>query len=339
MSRSIHTILKRSNVTLALGAAALLATTGCDGYELQVGEAESAAGSVDLTGAATPVEEEVLEFAALTTDNTGHLDILILAEDGEVTNRIETEYRSEVGPEASEHSLLFHSEEDAFFVTSRDEGWQSLILRIEWDGSVSEFARPSVNPMYRIDVARDGGIVVAAEYDLVKLDLDGVEVARDHNNEACWVDVVGNSNAFGGPVAADIMGASEEGPILGVWDIEESEPFTDGPFGIGSTSVVGENGSRDKILGQDEAGALWMSGRSGQVSRSDDGESTMVGQVDELFEGAFSVRALESAGPDSVYVLLDGGPASQVGQVHADGTSELLFEYGDTLLNDMVVLP
>ena len=36
---------------------------------------------------------------------------------------------------------------------------------------------------------------------------------------------------------------------------------------------------------------------------------------------------------------MDGGPASQVGQIHADGTAEVLFEYSGSLLNDMVVLP
>jgi len=340
MSRSIHTILKRSHFTLALGAAALVATSGCiqpQPIGFEPGDLEDPNGSVDLTGAGSGEEEAALEFAALTFDADGSIEIVILNEAGETVERIDTDYRSAIGAEASEHSLMHHSE-DFFLVTSRTEDWGALILRVDWDGSVSEFARPEANPMYRIDEAPDGGVIVAAEYDLVKLDLNGVEVARDHNNQACWTDVVASPNSFSGAVAADVMGSTPEGPVLAVWQIDEDNRFTDMESGT-ATSSIGENSRRDDILGQDEIGAFWMTGRSGQLTRSNDSEITELGRIEEIFPGAFNARAVESAGPESVYVLMDGGPASQVGQVNADGASELLFEYSDSLLNDMVVLP
>jgi len=333
MSRTIHTLLTRSHFTLALGAAALVATSGCiQPQPIGFGELEDPNASVDLSSAEA---EEVLEFAALTTDEEGHLDIVILSEDGETTQRIETDYRSVVGPEASEHSLIHHSE-DFFLVTSRTEDWGALILRIDWDGTVSEFAQPAASPMYRIDEARDGGILIAAEYDLVKLDLDGVEIARDRSNSACWTDVVGAPNAYEAPVAADVMGATEAGPVLAVWEIDADNPTTGA--GTAATSAIGSNNDADKILGQDESGALWVTGRTGSVNRSQDGANTWIGRVNELFEGAFMARAIESAGEQSVYVLIDGGPASQVGHLNADGESQVLFDYSDSLLVDLIVL-
>ena len=149
MSRSIQTILKRSHFTLALGAAALVATSGCiqpQPIGFEPGGLDDPSGSVDLTGAGSGEEEAALEFAALTFDADGSIEIVILNEAGETVERIDTDYRSAIGAEASEHSLMHHSE-DFFLVTSRTEDWQSLILRIDWDGTVSEFARPSVNPM------------------------------------------------------------------------------------------------------------------------------------------------------------------------------------------------
>jgi len=341
MSRTIHTILTRSHFTLALGAAALVATSGCQlPPGLEFGELEDPNGSVNFTPGDdpdAPEEEDVLQFAALTSDADGSIEIVVLNEAGETVERIDTDYRSAMGAESSEHSLMYHSE-DFFLVTSRTEDWGALILRVDWDGSVEEFARPEANPMYRIDEAPDGGIIIAAEYDLLKLDLNGVEIARDHNNQACWTDVVGSPNSFNGPVAADVMGSTPEGPILAVWQIDEDNRFTDGAT-IPATSAIGANSQRDDILGQDEIGAFWMTGRSGQLTRSNDGESTEMGSIGGIFEGAFNARAVESAGPESVYVLLDGGPASQVGQVNADGTAEVLFEYTESLLVDLVVLP
>jgi len=340
MSRTIHTILKRSHFTLALGAAALVATSGCiQPQPIGFGELQDPNGSVDLSGAGGDLvaEQAVLEFAALTSDAEGHLEIVILTESGAESDRIETEYRSEMGPEASEHSIMHHSE-DFFLVTSRSEDSGALILRIDWDGSVSEFARPAASPMYRIDEAPDGGILIAAEYDLVKLDLDGVEIARDRNNAACWTDVVGAPNAYEAPVAADVMGATEAGAVLAVWEIDEANPIPE----MGSdtaTSAIGSNNNADQVLGQDESGGLWVTGRSGNINRSQDGEVTFMSRLDEMFEDAFMARAIEPAGEQSVYVLMDGGPASQVGQVHADGTAEVLFEHSGSLLNDMVVLP
>ena len=227
-----------------------------------------------------------------------------------------------------------HHSEDFFLVTSRTEDWGALILRIDWDGTVSEFARPAASPMWRIDEAPGGGILVAAEYDLVKLDLDGVEIARDTNNQACWTDVIGAPSAYEAPVAADVMGATEAGPLLAVWEIDADNPYTGA--GTGATSAIGSNNDADQILGQDESGALWVTGRNGSVNRSQDGENTWIGRVDELFEGAFIVRAVESAGEDSVYVLIDAG--NQVGHLDADGTAEVLFDHPDRMLNDLVVL-
>ena len=341
MSRNLLSIIKHSHFTLALGAAALVGTSGCQlppGLALEELDSDPS-GSVDLTGAEDDIvaEEAVLEFAALTADAEGHLEIVILTESGEESDRIETEYSSAMGPEASEHSLMHHSE-DFFLVTSRTEDWGALILRIDWDGSVSEFARPAASPMYRIDEAPGGGIIIAAEYDLVKLDLDGVEIARDHNNTACWTDVVGAPNGYDAPVAADVMGATEAGPLLAVWEIDEANPVTDMVSGT-ATSGIGSNNNADQVLGQDESGGLWVTGRSGNINRSQDGEVTFMSQLNEMFEDAFMARAIEPAGEQSVYVLMDGGSASQVGQVHADGTAEVLFEHSDSLLNDMVVLP
>ena len=334
MSRTIQNLIKRSHFTLALGAAALVGTSGCQlppGFDLS--QLEDPTADIDLSGATAEPEAEL---AALTLSAQGEIEIVILTEAGEVTERIETSYRSEMGPEASEHSLMHHSE-GFFLVTSRTENWGALILRVDRDGSVSEFARPEANPMYRIGEAFDGGIIIAAEYDLVKLDPNGIETARDHNNQACWTDVVASSNGYEAPVATDVMGASEAGPLLAVWEIDESNPTTDMESGT-ATSSVGENFRRDELLGQDDSGSLWMGGRSGELSRSNDGVVTDMGRIEELFEGAFMARAIEPAGEDSVYVLIDGGPASQVGTVNADGEAEVLFDYSESLLIDMVVL-
>ena len=81
-----------------------------------------------------------------------------------------------------------------------------------------------------------------------------------------------------------------------------------------------------------------MAGRSGILQRSVDGVSEEVGSVEELF-GAYMARALEPAGDESMLVLIDGGSASQVGKVSAAGDSEVLFDYSDSLLLDMVMLP
>lgn len=331
----------RPHVALMMAAGAMALTSGCD---LSV-DLEGSLGSIDISGAGEEsdreegVVEEVAspEMAALTASPEGHLEIVVLTLEGDTTRSIETTYTMAAGGEpGSQQSLMYHSD-DFFLVTTKTEDWESLILRVDWDGTVREFARPEVGTMYRIDEARDGDIIVAAENDLLKLDLAGVEVARDHDNISCWTDVVAAPNAFEGPVATDVMGASEAGPILGEWNIDESMPMTDSSTGT-ATMVVGENVHRDEILGQDDLGGLWMAGRSGILQRSVDGVSEEVGSVEELF-GAYMARALEPAGDESMLVLIDGGSASQVGKVSAAGDSEVLFDYSDTLLLDMVMLP
>ena len=56
----------------------------------------------------------------------------------------------------------------------------------------------------------------------------------------------------------------------------------------------------------------------------------------EVSHSSFIRRAVESAGEDSVYVLIDAG--NQVGHLDADGTAEVLFDHPDRMLNDLVVL-
>ena len=334
MSRTRNTS-RTTQLALLIGASAMAFSSGC----ALPSEFGDPLGSIDISGAGEEEVEEspTTELATLTTSPGGFLEIVVFDLEGEITRSIETSYDlSPSGDPGSQQTLMHHSE-DFFLVTTKTEDWSSLILRVEWDGTVSEFSRPEVGTMYRADEARDGGIIVAAELDLIKLDLDGVEVARDHNDEACWTDVVASPNAFEGPVATDVMGATPAGPILGEWTIDESMPVTDMSSG-GATTAVGENALRDEILGQDNLGGLWMAGRSGMLERSVDGVSEEVGSVDELL-GAFMVRAVEPAGDESVMLLVDGGPGSQVGKVSADGESEVLFEYGESLLLDMVVLP
>jgi hypothetical protein len=296
-------------------------------------------GSIDISGAGEGEVEETPspELAALTSSAEGYLEIVILNLDGETTRSIETSYILSPSGEPGSQQTLMHHSEDFFLVTTKTEDRRNLILRIEWDGTVSEFARPEVGTMYRVDEALDGDIVVAAEFDLIKLDLAGVEVARDHDDLACWTDVVASPNAFDGPVATDVMGATPAGPILGEWTIDESMPVTDSSTG-GATEAVGENRLRNEVLGQDDLGGLWMAGRSGMLQRSVAGVSEEIGSIDELL-GAFMARAVEPAGDESVMVLVDGGPASQVGKVGADGESEVLFDYSESLLLDMLVLP
>lgn len=332
---------RRTHLALMMGAGAMALTSGCDlPFEL-----EDPLGSIDISGAGEEHdcdEEEVEEaaspeVAALTMSPEGHLEIVVLSLDGATTRSIETSYEMAPGGEpGSQQSLMYHSD-DFFLVTTKTEDWQNLILQVHWDGSVSEFARPEVGTMYRIDEARDGDIIVAAENDLLKLDLDGIEVARDHDDISCWTDVVAAPNAFEGPVATDVMGLSEAGPILGEWNIDESMPVTDSSTGS-ATVAVGENVLRDEILGQDDLGGLWMAGRSGMLQRSVAGASEEIGSVEDLF-GAYMARAIEPAGDESVLVLIDGGLASQVGKVSATGDSEVLFDYSESLLLDMVALP
>ncbi len=334
MSRTLNTS-RTTQLALLIGAGAMVFTSGCD-LSLDL---EDPLGSIDISGeeeeeeAATPSTE----LAALTSSPEGYLEIVVLDLDGETTRSIETSYTLSPSGEPGSQQTLMHHSEDFFLVTTKTEDWQNLILRIEWDGTVSEFSRPEVGTMYRVDEARDSDIIVAAELDLIKLDLDGVEVARDHNNEACWTDVVASPNAYEGPVATDVMGASPAGSILGEWTIDESVPVTDMASGS-ATAAVGENTLSDEVLGQDDLGGLWMAGRSGMLHRSVAGVSEEIGSIDELL-GAFMARAVEPAGDESVMVLVDGGPASQVGKVSADGESEVLFDYSESLLLDMVVLP
>lgn len=338
MSRTRNTS-RTTQLALLIGASAMALSSGC----ALPSEFADPLGSIDISGAGEgSAEDEVEEvaspeLAALTSSVEGNLEIVVLNLDGETTRSIETSYTLSPSGEPGSQQTLMHHSEDFFLVTTKTEDWQNLILRIEWDGTVSEFARPEVGTMYRVDEARDGDIIVAAELDLIKLDLDGIEVARDHNDEACWTDVVASPNAFEGPVAADVMGATPAGPILGEWTIDESMPVTDMASG-GATAAVGENILSDEVLGQDDLGGLWMAGRSGMLQRSVGGVSEEIGSIEELL-GAFMVRALEPAGDESVMVLVDGGPASQVGKVGADGESEVLFDYSESLLLDMVSLP
>ncbi|MBJ94035.1 MAG: hypothetical protein CMP23_06095 [Rickettsiales bacterium] len=315
--------------SLVLVGAAAAFTSGCD-LSLDL---EAYPGSIDISGA--QLEEEEPSLAALARSAAGDLEIILFEEDGTVEEVISTSY-SLADAEGVEHSLMRHS--DGFFlVTSRTDDWMPLIVRVEDDGLVSEFARPQVNPMYRIDEAPDGGVIVAAEYDLVKLDLNGVEVARDHNNLACWTDVVGAPLVFDGAVAVDVMGATSEGPVMAEWIIDEASPFSDSSEGV-ATFSVGENPNRDEIIGQDDSGALWTSGRSGILQRSVAGSRTELGTAEELF-GSYGVRALEGRSENSVYVLMDAGIGSQVAELSADGDTEVLFEYGERLLQDLVVMP
>ena len=324
--RSVH-----ARLAPILSAATLVFSSGCDlPFPL-----EDALVGIDISG---DDDDSGLELAALTSSPEGYIEIVVLNLAGETTASIETTHLlSEVGESGSKQSLMHHSE-DFFLVTTVTGDWQSLILRVDWDGTVSEFAQPNVSPMYRIDESRDGQIIVAAEYDIIKLDLNGVEVARDHNSNVCWTDVVASPNVFNGPIATDVMGITEVGPILAEWTIDESVPTTDSSTTGAATAAIGQNILRDEILGQDDEGGLWMAGRSGILQRSFGGISEEIGSIDELF-GAFMTRAVESAGAESVYVLVDGGPASQVGRVNVEGASEVLFDYSGRLLLDMVLLP
>jgi hypothetical protein len=269
------------------------------------------AGCAPIRDDAAPGAEGSARMAVLDGQG-GSWDIVVMDMTGNILQEIDANLGSAT-------SLTYHV--DDYFLVS--DG--SNILRVDWDGTTvrwNEDPMPSV--VYRMAVTGGGTTTVAEEYDVTEYDDDGYQVSHTQTSSYCWMDAsVGDSNFGGNTAVLDICG-----PTIATWDPETGE-FTQVATRVGEgTNVLGQDGSGNYYAASQYQDSMWFVDRDGTVE-------AMPGLA-SMGITAYGVKAIEPAGPNSVFALYDGNMGSGVVEL-ANGTATELVSAGGSIWIDMTV--
>jgi len=275
--------ITRKNSLLGLSA---LILTGC-------------AGQLDtpLPDTSPPLSVQLAVLSA-DTDGSG-TDIVILDSLDGILDIIETDIDEPVG-------LSAHPSGD-MIVTTREQ-----ILRVTPEGEVSDFnqeplmeevAAPYANLavstlwIYRAEVSPDGYVTVASEFEVTEWDAEGgLVMSSEVPQDYCWVDAAPVAGKRTGVALLDLFG-----PTISFWD-NQTGSFEDHAVSIGSEGDV---------LGYDTSGNYYVASQLGPAVHrvSAEGETTSLSAIKGggIFGSrqVVGVHAIEPAGPESVFILVD----------------------------------
>ncbi len=246
------------------------------------------------------------QLAVLASDGMGGWSIDILDDSGEISNSLEV---GNIEPSG------FDYHPDGFFLV---HDWQN-IYRLDMQGGWDIFNnQPLDSGIFRINVTGDD-VTVAAEYDVTEIDDDGDIIADTQvPSTYCWMDA--SESDDGDAALLDIFG-----PNIASWDAES-----------GSFDIIASNVGQDvNILGQDDGGNYWAASTWGnriQHVAQDGAVTTIQLQQSDIW----GVKAVESAGSDSVYALYEGNSGNAIAIVDSTGEIEELTASEDSIWIDMV---
>ncbi|MEE2829871.1 MAG: hypothetical protein VX498_11840 [Myxococcota bacterium] len=212
-------------------------------------------------------------------------DIQIMDMSGKVLELIETDIYAPVG-------LSGHPSGD-FIVTTNSE-----VLRVTRSGDVSTFnqeALPSV--VFRTNVTDSGDVTVTEEYDVTEWDEDGDLVMHSVvPSTYCWMDAAPAVGSGSGVALLDVFG-----PTIAFWD-SATGSFDDLAVGIGSDgNILGTDTSGNYYVGSSWGPELYQVTSEGEITAL----SSTAGSDGFDLEDVWGVRAIEPAGAQSVFVLVD----------------------------------
>ena len=269
------------------------------------------AGCAPIRDDAAPGAEGSARLAVLDGQG-GSYDIVVMDLAGNLLQEIDANL-------GTANSISYHV--DDYFLVS--DG--SNILRVDWDGTTvrwNEDPMPSV--VYRMAVTGGGTTTVAEEYDVTEYDEDGYQVGHTQTSSYCWMDAsLGESSSGGDTAVLDIFG-----PTIATWNAESGE-FTEVATRVGEgTNVLGQDGSGNYYAASQYQDTLWFVDRDGTVES--------LGGLGALGISAYGVKAIETAGNNSVYALYDGNMGSGVVEL-SDGNATELLTAGGSVWMDMTV--
>lgn len=250
-------------------------------------------------------------MAVLTSDDNGTWDVTIMDVSGNALHMVDSNLTEPVG-------ISYHPD-DFFIVNTYNE-----LFRIDMDGETTPFNDEPIGAAYRTFVSDDGDVTVPGEYDATQLDPEGNVIdSLSLGSQYCWMDS-GPSGDVGNPAMLDVFG-----PTVAIWDTE-NDTFNPVATNIGSSA---------NILGADEGGNYYLGSTYDQGIWTIDGggNATNLGSLVQLGIEAYGVKALESAGNNSVYALVDSNAGSTVVEIDMDGNLNEVVNSAGQVWMDMTV--
>ncbi len=270
-----------------------------------------AAGCAPIRDDAEPGAEGSTRMAVLDGQN-GSYDIVVMDLAGNVLQDIDANL-------GSAQSLTYHV--DDYFLVSDGAN----ILQVTWEGDVDRWnVDPMPSVVYRMAVTGGGTTTVAEEYDVTEYDDEGNQVSHTQTSNYCWMDASLGDSASGGDTAVlDIFG-----PTIATWSADSGQ-FTNVAVGVGSgTNVLGQDGIGNYYAASAYEDGMWRVDRDGAIES--------LGSLSSLGIPAYGVKAIEPAGPSSVYALYDGNQGSGIVELR-EGSADELMTAGGSVWMDLTV--
>jgi hypothetical protein len=275
-------------------------------------------GSLVVLAGCAPIRDDAELGAAGSTrlavldGQGGTYDIVVMDMAGNVLQHIDANL-------GSAQSLTYHV--DDYFLVS--DG--SNLLQVTWEGDVDRWnVDPMPSVVYRMAVTGGGTTTVAEEYDVTEYDDEGSLVSHTQTSNYCWMDAsLGNSESGGDTAVLDIFG-----PTIATWNADSGE-FTTVATRVGDgTNVLGQDGLGNYYAASAYADGMWFVDRDGTVEN--------LGSLSSLGIPAYGIKAIEPAGPTSVYALYDGNAGSGIVEL-SNGTATEVMTAGGTVWMDLTV--
>jgi len=268
-------------------------------------------GCAPIRDDAAPGAAGQANMAVLTSDDNGTWDVTIMDAGGNTLHTVDSNLTEPVG-------ISYHPE-DFFIVNTYDQ-----LFRVDMDGETTPFGDEPIGSGFRTFVSSGGEVTVPGEYEATQLDSDGNVIdSLSVGSQYCWMDS-GPSGDAGNPAMLDVFG-----PTVAVWDTENSS----------FNPIASFVGTSSNILGADESGNYFVGSSYDQTIWTIDGEGTSasLGTLTEMGMSAYGVKALEAAGSNSVYALVDGDAGSTVVEIDMNGNLNEVVNSGGQVWLDMTV--
>ncbi len=270
-----------------------------------------AAGCAPIRDDAEPGAEGSARMAVLDGQN-GSYDVVVMDLAGNVLHEIDANL-------GSANSITYHV--DDYFLVSDGTN----ILEVTWEGDVDRWnVDPMPSVVYRMAVTGGGTTTVAEEYDVTEYDDEGNQVSHTQTSNYCWMDAsLGDSPSGGDTAVLDIFG-----PTIATWNADAGV-FTNVATRVGDgTNILGQDGLGNYYAASAYQDGLWRVDTAGTVES--------LGTLSELGIPAYGVKAIEPAGPTSVYALYEGSEGSGIVELR-DGSADELMTGGGSVWMDLTV--